>query len=49
MLNDVMLTRRGALTSLSSSAATLALSACSSSNDDEDSSIPTSVEYSMWD
>lgn len=49
MLNDVMLTRRGALTALSSSAATLALSACSSSNDDEDSSIPTSVEYSMWD
>ena len=48
MLNDVMLTRRGALTSLSSSAA-LALSACSSSNDDEDSSIPTSVEYWMWD
>lgn len=49
MLNDVMLTRRGALTALSSSAATLVLSACSSSNDDEDSSIPTSVEYSMWD
>lgn len=49
MLNDVMLTRRGALTALSSSAATLVLSACSSSNDDEDSSIPTSVEYWMWD
>lgn len=46
MLNNLMLTRRGALAALTASAAALAMSACGSSDDAEAAG---TVEYWMWD
>ncbi|MDO4242705.1 MAG: sugar ABC transporter substrate-binding protein [Actinomyces sp.] len=46
MLNNLMLTRRSALTALAASAAALAVSACGPSDDSESTG---TVEYWMWD